>query len=203
MISKGNAELTRLHILQAATDIIAEKGLAALTAGSLISRAGISKGGLYHHFRQMDEVVLAALDQLVDEYLAGLQTVSAQRPEVLFAQLETDLRELYLQRSQRIKALHGFLGAVMHVPAFRGPVTKVLRGLKERHRQQFKAAFPLAHTDTLNAATEMLETFILGSILQSYLEPDGDYMAQWPEFSKHLWWRLSEASGSVQVSAVS
>jgi len=61
-------------ILEAATALIAEEGLSALTVENLVSRASTSMGSLYHFFPNIDAVNAA----LADLYRRGLESVIAQ-----------------------------------------------------------------------------------------------------------------------------
>jgi AcrR family transcriptional regulator len=55
-----SAARTRALIIDTACELIAEGGYDALTSAALADRAGLSKGGLYHHFAKMPDVVMAA-----------------------------------------------------------------------------------------------------------------------------------------------
>ncbi|MGV3525215.1 MAG: TetR/AcrR family transcriptional regulator [Candidatus Sericytochromatia bacterium] len=64
---------TRDKILQATLELLSEGGQEALTASSLIQRAGISKGSLYHHFRSIDDIPLETLDYALRNLMPDLQ----------------------------------------------------------------------------------------------------------------------------------
>jgi AcrR family transcriptional regulator len=51
-------------IIQAAVDEFLEKGYDGTTMEAIAGRAGISKGGLYHHFSSKDEILLLANQKL-------------------------------------------------------------------------------------------------------------------------------------------
>ncbi|PHP67646.1 TetR family transcriptional regulator [Zhengella mangrovi] len=63
-MSKG--ENTRAAILGQALELTAETGLETLTIGTLSSRAGLSKSGLYAHFRSKEALQIAVLDHAAD-----------------------------------------------------------------------------------------------------------------------------------------
>ena len=52
------------EIIQAAVDEFLEKGYEAASMDAIARRAGVSKGGLYHHFRSKDEILLYANQKL-------------------------------------------------------------------------------------------------------------------------------------------
>ncbi len=62
MIDKGDkrkerGEKTKMAIINAVMQIIAEEGKKGLTTRAIVERAGIGKGSLYHHFDNMDSIM--------------------------------------------------------------------------------------------------------------------------------------------------
>jgi AcrR family transcriptional regulator len=53
-------------ILSAAVDVFIEKGYEGASMNEIAARAGISKGGLYHHFISKDMVLLYANQKLLE-----------------------------------------------------------------------------------------------------------------------------------------
>jgi AcrR family transcriptional regulator len=62
---------TQLRILQAALELFNEYGTAAISAGRISARCGISKGNLQYHFRNRQEIVRAVFEQIIAEMDAG------------------------------------------------------------------------------------------------------------------------------------
>jgi AcrR family transcriptional regulator len=58
---------TRARILRAARRLFADKGYADASLGEVASRAGVTKGGLYHHFRDKRDLFAAVFDELERE----------------------------------------------------------------------------------------------------------------------------------------
>jgi len=54
-------------IVEAAMGVLAAQGPEALTAANVARRAGVSKANLFHHFANLDEVVLAAFEAFLME----------------------------------------------------------------------------------------------------------------------------------------
>jgi AcrR family transcriptional regulator len=54
-------ESTHRRILESGLEIVSERGLAAVTLGGLAQRAGISKSGLFAHFRSKEELQIELL----------------------------------------------------------------------------------------------------------------------------------------------
>jgi AcrR family transcriptional regulator len=74
-------QLLRDEILQAARELVAEKGFAATSMDELASRAGISKPTLYSHFATKDDLVVAAMTQLMQRLIDVIeQEIVGQTP---------------------------------------------------------------------------------------------------------------------------
>src|SRR3984893_170687 len=65
--TKGRA--TRERILQAAAELIAEKGVAGMSLDDVRSRTGASRSQLYHYFENRDDLVHAVIDVTTDVVL--------------------------------------------------------------------------------------------------------------------------------------
>lgn len=62
-----NTERTRRAVLDAATQVILEKG-AAVTLAQVASVAGVSKSGLIHHFGNRDQLVIAVVEDAYERF---------------------------------------------------------------------------------------------------------------------------------------
>lgn len=76
---------SKVQILAAATAVFAEKGFAKASMNDIVRASGLSKGGVYWHFRSKDELITAIFDQffveqlaLLDEVMAGEETAVAK-----------------------------------------------------------------------------------------------------------------------------
>src|SRR5215831_8342825 len=65
---------TRQRILMAAIQLLAQKGFANVSMNDIVEVSGVSKGGVYWHFKSKDEIVQAIFDFFFD---AQLQVVNA------------------------------------------------------------------------------------------------------------------------------
>ena len=65
--AKGRA--TRERILQAAAELIAEKGAAGMSLDDVRARTGASRSQLYHYFEDRDDLVRAVIDVTIDAVL--------------------------------------------------------------------------------------------------------------------------------------
>ena len=65
--TKGRA--TRERILQAAAELIAEKGTAGMSLDDVRARTGASRSQLYHYFEDRDDLVHAVINVTIDTVL--------------------------------------------------------------------------------------------------------------------------------------
>jgi AcrR family transcriptional regulator len=82
---------TRWRIVQVARELVAEQGYAGLSTSEVMRRAGVSRGGLYHHFGGKDELLGAVLEALELDVVAQLAEVVAGAPDQ-FTALETGIQ---------------------------------------------------------------------------------------------------------------
>jgi TetR/AcrR family transcriptional regulator, transcriptional repressor for nem operon len=61
---------TRERILQAAAELVAEKGAAGMSLDDVSARTGASRSQLYHYFQDRDDLVRAVIDVTTDAVLA-------------------------------------------------------------------------------------------------------------------------------------
>ncbi len=71
-------EKRQTEILQAARDLFARKGLHQTTMDDLVQASGLSKGGLYWHFKSKDDIIVALLKQFFAQEMAGLDRLLAE-----------------------------------------------------------------------------------------------------------------------------
>jgi AcrR family transcriptional regulator len=65
------------EILAAAVDEFLEKGYEGASVDSIARRAGLTKGGIYHHFRSKEEILFAANKRFQEPVLAMIETAEA------------------------------------------------------------------------------------------------------------------------------
>ncbi len=75
---KKQPEVVRAALLEATAEMIVEKGLNALTLDAVAERAGVSKGGLIHHFaskqillEELNREILGEYGKFIDDYIAA------------------------------------------------------------------------------------------------------------------------------------
>lgn len=65
MVAKKNPDLTRAKLLEAGFEEIYQHGFRAASLDSILQRAGVTKGALYHHFPNKNALGHAIIDELI------------------------------------------------------------------------------------------------------------------------------------------
>lgn len=65
---------TREVLLRAASQVVIDKGVEALTLDAVAQQAGVSKGGLLYHFPNKDALIGSMVEQLIQDFETVLQT---------------------------------------------------------------------------------------------------------------------------------
>src|SRR5215211_9136569 len=65
-------EATRAALLGAARALFAERGYAGVGTEEVVRRAGVTRGALYHHFRDKRDLFRAVYEQTEEEIVAAI-----------------------------------------------------------------------------------------------------------------------------------
>lgn len=74
-------EATRERIVQAARELVVEHGYAGVGTAEIMDRAGVSRGGLYHHFDSKDQLMAAVLEAVERDLIVRLAAAVAEQPD--------------------------------------------------------------------------------------------------------------------------
>ncbi len=106
------SETTRTALISAARGLFAERGYAAVGTMEIVNRAGSSRGAMYHHFRDKQELFRAVYEQIQQELI---HRVSEQMTNISdggpLAALEAGLRSFLLACLEPDKARIGLVEA--------------------------------------------------------------------------------------------
>jgi AcrR family transcriptional regulator len=85
----------RERILSAAVDLFATQGFDATSVAQVIDRAGLTKGGFYHHFASKDALLYEVYGDLITRQLEHMDAILARRlpPAATLRALIVDLVE--------------------------------------------------------------------------------------------------------------
>ncbi|MHB8466469.1 MAG: TetR/AcrR family transcriptional regulator [Acidimicrobiales bacterium] len=112
--STSKGRLRRQQLLQAAADLVAERGFHGVGIAEIGAGAGVTGAAIYRHFKDKTELLVALFDNVVDELLvrAGEVTATPGAPDaaldalvshhVRFALRERALIAVYSQDAQNL-----------------------------------------------------------------------------------------------------
>ena len=78
---KKQPDLVRRRLLEHGARLCCEQGASAFTLQAVAEAAGVTKGGLLHHFRSKQELVEAIFDDLLEACDASIEQAMAADPE--------------------------------------------------------------------------------------------------------------------------
>lgn len=82
---QARAAKTRVKLLDAAATVVRRDGIQAMTLARVAEEAGVSKGGLLHHFGSKEELVTGMLEQTLSDAASGLDELTAGTERGAFA----------------------------------------------------------------------------------------------------------------------
>jgi AcrR family transcriptional regulator len=68
----------RARVLDAAVDLFAERGYDGTSVAQVIARAGVAKGGFYHHFASKEALLYEVYGDLIGRQLEGMDEIIAR-----------------------------------------------------------------------------------------------------------------------------
>jgi AcrR family transcriptional regulator len=82
-LEKLGTGVRRAQIGQAVLEVLASRGLKALSVGAVARRVGLVPSAIYRHFRNKDEMLVAALRLFRDRMLGHIRAVREESPDAL------------------------------------------------------------------------------------------------------------------------
>jgi len=166
----GKRDRTRAALVNAALEIIAERGFAAASLDEIAARAGMTKGAIYSNFSGKAELLLAAMGA------RGL-TLASPRPaaQTVAEELSAMARDLVATLA-RAKGQEAFL-AEFQIHALSDP--ELRKGLAAAYAESFTGTADYlsrlkdrSPTMTPRELAVSLQAIALGFVIQSFLTPD-------------------------------
>jgi AcrR family transcriptional regulator len=160
------------RLLDAAEELISEKGIEDTTVADVAARAGCSVGAFYHHFRDKGALLRVLLDRLAGEFRETMR--AAVDPNRWEGATISEILEAYLQFSieigrERAGLQRAKLALALRDPAFAEKSFELQRELGARLRELLLARREeVGHRDPALAIDFALEQ--LGSMLMMRLD---------------------------------
>jgi AcrR family transcriptional regulator len=154
----------RQAIVEAAIGVFAQHGFDAATTDDIARAAGLSKGGLYWHFKSKDDILAAILMQLFDQELSVLQ-----RFLVADGAVAPRLRQLVAQAVAAVLQLEQLLPVMLEfyaLAARKSDVRQFLQKYYQRYHQLLAELFEqgLAHGEFHRGTAEAAAIALIGQL---------------------------------------
>lgn len=94
----------RTKILHTAMELATQKGISHLTVDNVAAAAGLSKGGVFYHFKNKEELLSSMVAQIILEFKRECQGLESQGLTTVEAAIESSFAETQ-QQINRISAL--------------------------------------------------------------------------------------------------
>lgn len=78
---KKNPELVRMQLIESARKLALENGLGSVGVDAVATDAGVTKGGLFHHFPNKQALIDAVFQHMLDEFDADLNARMTADPD--------------------------------------------------------------------------------------------------------------------------
>jgi AcrR family transcriptional regulator len=118
---------SRDKILIAAEDIVQDGGAGKLTLDAVAKQAGVSKGGLMHHYPTKEALLEAMVQRMLESYHIKRNKEEALFPKTPIGALKAALQTGMTLDPQFIKVSAGLLAAAANDPKLLEPVRKFYR----------------------------------------------------------------------------
>ena len=135
-------EKTRQRLLQAAFTLLQTETVADLTANKITQAAGISKGGFFHHFPQIEEFYLYMLDAILQSFEAEMvQQKSSNLEDFLQSSVEFTF-EMIDNTPELFAAIYSFIDQARLKPNYAGKVKAILESGLQKWTIDLAQYFP-------------------------------------------------------------
>ncbi len=150
-LKQQRAKATRSEILQAAIDVFARRGILATTMAELARTIQMTPGALYWHFPTKEDLLLAAIDEMHQRYVAEFTALLSQNRQSLTAkqQLSAFIERMhaFLQGNRNQGIFFGLISA--ESAENNGRVAQALREALSVYVQAFASIIRYGQTKTL------------------------------------------------------
>jgi AcrR family transcriptional regulator len=113
-------------IIDAAEAVVLEAGASHMTLDAVAARAGVSKGGLLHHFPNKVSLLVAMVKRQIDIHHLTLQRILDGIPEGPSRELKGFILSILYRERERDSLGASLSAAVAHDPRLNEPVRKVV-----------------------------------------------------------------------------
>jgi AcrR family transcriptional regulator len=185
MSAQSRGEETRTRILNAATEAFARYGYDATGVAEICRRAGVTKGGFYHHFPSKQAVFLEMLEQWlvgIDDRLEVAGAGGQNVPEKLLG-MTAMIHAVFVEAGGGLPIFLEFLTKAAHSPVIWQATVAPFRKYRAFFAQMVQDGIDEDSLRSVNPdlASNLLLSFAVGVLALGLLDPHG---ADWGEVAQ-------------------
>lgn len=185
MSAQSRGEETRTRILNAATEAFARYGYDATGVAEICRRAGVTKGGFYHHFPSKQAVFLEMLEQWlvgIDDRLEVAGAGGQNVPEKLLG-MTAMIHAVFVEAGGGLPIFLEFLTKAAHSPVVWQATVAPFRKYRAFFAQMVQDGIDEGSLRSVNPdlASNLLLSFAVGVLALGLLDPHG---ADWGEVAQ-------------------
>ncbi|QLL07538.1 TetR/AcrR family transcriptional regulator [Mycobacterium vicinigordonae] len=172
-----NGEASRLKILQAATEIAAERGYEGTSIGLVSERSGLPASSIYWHFKDKDALIAAVIDHSFETWLSN----AGIGPELPEGPIDDQLKAMMQGTAKALRESSDFLRLGLMLTLERRPEEPTARrrflAVRDATLTRTIATFARLFPDLDESALRTLATFTMatadGLFIVSEIDGDG------------------------------
>lgn len=114
-------------IIDAAEMVVIEAGASHMTLDAVAAKAGVSKGGLLHHFPNKHALLIAMIDRQIQLHVEARKQILATLPEGPSRELKSFVLAVKTRDPKHYNLGASLSAAIAHDPNLNEPVRKVVK----------------------------------------------------------------------------
>jgi AcrR family transcriptional regulator len=180
-VTEEHRSARRHEIAGAAMRLFARKGFAATSVSDIIAESGLSAGAIYGHYKSKDDLIAAAVGELMDNWMMDIERARAPRPLLPPGELVRAIVSGALRESGSLSVLIQVWAQVAGDPDHgipTGRVIETLRGILRDYLVDWYAEeLGFSPADATRAAERFAPVYlglVQGYIVQTSLIADFD-----------------------------
>jgi AcrR family transcriptional regulator len=164
----------RDKILATATDLFYKQGIRAVGVDLVVEKAGVAKTSLYRHFGTKDDLVVAFLQRMDQEFWQTWDTVTAQHADDTRAELHAQLDWIGERAGQPDYRGCPQLNIAAEYPEVEHPARKLATAHKRELRRRLKVIAERLHCAAPDALAGQLAVLVNGAFVSTPLYEPGE-----------------------------
>jgi len=201
LVKRGRSTEVRGALVAAAIDALRETGFAGASAREIAGRAGVSQALVFYHFGSVNDLLLAALDEVSTVRMTAYRGLLEHATSV--AALAESARSIFLRDldSGHVRVLVEMITGAQSVPGMGEQVAERLRPWRELAEEAMRRALGRSAAARLVPPADAARALVAGFLgLELLATLDGDREAALAVFDRaHSLARMLDVLGGIRL----